>query len=144
MLGDFIRLTDYVAVEALVNLTVRTNEMFLTELLKPRKAGLFETTVLFTDEGTAFAPTCDDIKVRGAGAWWNKTKHLPLCSARVPRQILSSLRMARLNYRSPPAIPIQCFFRHISGTAMPLYLGDKNFRPALLPVLLVRVLCVLP
>lgn len=63
MLGDFIRLTDYVAVEALVNLTVRTNEMFLTELLKPRKAGLFETTVLFTDEGTAFAPTCDDIKV---------------------------------------------------------------------------------
>lgn len=64
MLGDFIRLTDYVAVEALVNLTVRTNEMFLTELLKPRKAGLFETTVLFTEEGTAFAPTCDDIKVR--------------------------------------------------------------------------------
>lgn len=63
MLGDFIRLTDYVAVEALVNLTVRTNEMFLTELLKPRKAGLFETTVLFTDEGTAFAPTCEDIKV---------------------------------------------------------------------------------
>lgn len=63
MLGDFIRLTDYVAVEALVNLTVRTNEIFLTELLKPRKAGLFETTVLFTDEGTAFAPTCNDIKV---------------------------------------------------------------------------------
>ncbi|CAN0541854.1 unnamed protein product, partial [Ectocarpus sp. 12 AP-2014] len=24
--------------------------------------GLFETTVLFTDEGTAFAPTCEDIK----------------------------------------------------------------------------------
>lgn len=68
MLGDFIRLTDYVAVEALVNLTVRTNEMFLTELLKPRKAGLFETTVLFTDEGTAFAPTCDDIKVGVPGA----------------------------------------------------------------------------
>lgn len=67
MLGDFIRLTDYVAVEALVNLTVRTNEMFLTELLKPRKAGLFETTVLFTDEGTAFAPTCDDIKVGELG-----------------------------------------------------------------------------
>lgn len=64
MLGDFIRLTDYVAVEALVNLTVKTNEVFLTELLKPRKAGLFETTVLFTDEGTAFAPTCEDIKVR--------------------------------------------------------------------------------
>eukprot|EP00752_Nemacystus_decipiens_P017827 g15983.t1 len=62
MLGDFIRLTDYVAVEALVNLTVRTNEMFLTELLKPRKAGLFETTVLFTEQGTAFAPTCDEIK----------------------------------------------------------------------------------
>lgn len=64
MLGDFIRLTDYVAVEALVNLTVRTNEVFLTELLKHRKAGLFETTVLFTEEGTAFAPTCEDIKVR--------------------------------------------------------------------------------
>lgn len=63
MLGDFIRLTDYVAVEALVNLTVRTNEVFLAELLKPRKAGLFETTVLFTDEGTAFSPTCDDFKV---------------------------------------------------------------------------------
>lgn len=64
MLGDFIRLTDYVAVEALVNLTVRTSEVFLAELLKPRKAGLLETTVLFTDEGTAFSPTCDDIKVR--------------------------------------------------------------------------------
>lgn len=70
MLGDFIRLADYVAVEALVNLTVRTNEMFLTELLKPRKAGLFETTVLFTDEGTAFAPTCDEIKVRVRGEGW--------------------------------------------------------------------------
>lgn len=67
MLGDFIRLTDYVAVEALVNLTVRTNQTFLSELLKPRKAGLFETTVLFTEEGTAFSPTCDDIKVRLCG-----------------------------------------------------------------------------
>lgn len=64
MLGDFIRLTDYVAVEALVNLTVRTNEVFLAELLRPRKAGLFETTVLFTDEGTAFTPTCEDFKVQ--------------------------------------------------------------------------------
>lgn len=63
MLGDFIRLTDYVTVEALVNLTVRTNEVFLAELLKPRKAGLFETTVLFTDQGTTFSPTCEDIKV---------------------------------------------------------------------------------
>lgn len=63
MLGDFVRLTDYVAVEALVNLAIKTNATFLTELLKPRKAGLFETTVFFTDEGTAFTPTCEDIKV---------------------------------------------------------------------------------
>lgn len=63
MLGDFIRLTDYVAVEALVSLAIKTNATFLTELLKPRKAGLFETTVFFTNEGTAFTPTCEDIKV---------------------------------------------------------------------------------
>lgn len=72
MLGDFVRLADYVAVEALVSLAVRTNEVFLAELLKPRKAGLFETTVMFTDDaGTAFSPTSDDIKVgqvRGNGS----------------------------------------------------------------------------
>ena len=65
MLGDFVRLADYIAVEALVSLTIKTNENLLAELLKPRKAGLFETTVLFTDEGTAFTPTCEDIKVCG-------------------------------------------------------------------------------
>ena len=45
MLKDFIRLADYVGVGSLVQLTVRTLADFYAELLKPRKAGLFETTV---------------------------------------------------------------------------------------------------
>jgi hypothetical protein len=34
----------------------------LAELLRPRKAGLFETTVQFTEEGTTFIPTCISIQ----------------------------------------------------------------------------------
>jgi hypothetical protein len=34
----------------------------LAELLRPRKAGLFETTVQFTEEGTTFSPTCTSIQ----------------------------------------------------------------------------------
>jgi non-homologous end joining protein Ku len=41
---------DYVATEALTELVVSTNQDFLAELLKPRKAGLFETIVKFADE----------------------------------------------------------------------------------------------
>jgi len=62
MLADFIRLADYMAIESLVELTVRTNRDFLAELLKDRKAGLFETTVQFTDEGTVFSPMCSMIQ----------------------------------------------------------------------------------
>jgi dynein heavy chain len=62
MLKDFIRLADYVGVGSLVQLTVRTLADFYAELLKPRKAGLFETTVQFVEEGTVFHPTCNDIQ----------------------------------------------------------------------------------
>ena len=50
MLPDFIRLVDYIAVESLVELAINTNKDLLAELTKPRKAGLFETMVRFTDE----------------------------------------------------------------------------------------------
>jgi hypothetical protein len=45
-----IRLIDYIGVECLVDLVISSNNDFLHELLKPRKAGLFETIVKFNDE----------------------------------------------------------------------------------------------
>lgn len=61
MLGDFIILVDYMAVESLAALVLHSLQGFLAELMRPRKAGLFETTVQFTDDGTSFAPGCAEI-----------------------------------------------------------------------------------
>jgi dynein heavy chain len=64
MLVDFIRLSDYIAFENLVQLTIQTNNDFLQELQKyPRKTGLFETSVLFhPNQQTTFQPTCHYIQ----------------------------------------------------------------------------------
>ena len=62
MLSDFIRLADYVAVESLVQLIINTMEDFKEELHKPRKQGLFETTVKFAEEGSVFTPNCSAIQ----------------------------------------------------------------------------------
>ena len=61
-LSDFIRLIDYMVVETLVSLAVGTTSAFHDELLKPRKSGVFETMVRFSASGTAFSPTCLDIR----------------------------------------------------------------------------------
>ena len=122
MLGDFIRLTDYVAVEALVNLTIRTNQAFLSELLKPRKAGLFETTVLFTEEGTAFSPTCDDIKVRATEGACSEPCH--------GRSVLQLPTRRRFSFFFPAHFSSLCYFlqlhpivsqiwSHVAGTPFP-------------------------
>ena len=45
--------------EALVELLIKTWAGFLAELLRPRRqSGLLETTIRFSEEGSAFAPTC--------------------------------------------------------------------------------------
>ena len=63
LLPEFVRLADYVSVEALVELIVKTWAGFLAELLKPRRqSGLLETTVRFSEEGSAFAPACAAIQ----------------------------------------------------------------------------------
>jgi len=62
MLPDFIRCVDYVCVETLVALIVRTQAEFNDELSKSRKAGLFETTVQFEDQLTVFNPKFEDIR----------------------------------------------------------------------------------
>ena len=63
MLGNFIRLADYITVEALVALSIRAHRDFFSILVddQNRKSG-FETAVQFTNNSTAFNPTCDEIK----------------------------------------------------------------------------------
>lgn len=61
-LPEFIRFVDYLAVETLVALAVNTYTAFYEELIKVRKAGIFETMVRFSPTGTAFSPTCQDIR----------------------------------------------------------------------------------
>jgi dynein heavy chain len=61
-LPEFIRFIDYIAVEFLVALAVNTCTAFFEELIKARKAGIFETMVRFTSLGTTFSPTCQDIR----------------------------------------------------------------------------------
>ena len=58
---DFIRFVDYLVVETLVGLTLKTVEYFYEELMKSRKAGLFEATVRFNASGTYFSPTCGEL-----------------------------------------------------------------------------------
>ena len=43
MLADFVRLADYIAVQALVQLVESTMQVFLLELQKPRKQGMNTT-----------------------------------------------------------------------------------------------------
>ena len=58
-----MRLADYVAVEALVELLIKTWAGFLAELLRPRRqSGLLETTIRFSEEGSTFSPTCGAIQ----------------------------------------------------------------------------------
>jgi hypothetical protein len=61
-LPEFIRFVDYMVVETLVGLAVDTADAFYEELIKPRKAGVFETMVRFSSSGTTFAPTCLEVK----------------------------------------------------------------------------------
>jgi dynein heavy chain len=62
-LPEFIRFVDYMAIETLVTLAVNTCSIFYDELVKPRKAGLFETMVRFSASGrTTFSPPCEDIR----------------------------------------------------------------------------------
>ncbi|KAJ1448261.1 dynein heavy chain, N-terminal region 2-domain-containing protein [Pelagophyceae sp. CCMP2097] len=63
LLPEFVRLADYVAVEALVVLMVSTWAVFLAELLRPRRqCGLLETTIRFSEGGSTFSPTCSSIQ----------------------------------------------------------------------------------
>jgi len=63
LLPEFVRLADYVAVEALVELLIKTWAGFLAELLRPRRqSGLLETTIRFSEEGSTFSPTCGAIQ----------------------------------------------------------------------------------
>ena len=61
MLTDFLRLSDYVCVSSSASLTIDTMDGCYQELLKSRKAVLFETTVMFDEDGTVFSPTEDEI-----------------------------------------------------------------------------------
>ena len=61
-LTDYIRLVDYMVVQVLVALAVTMTSSFYEEIIRPRKAGVFETMVRFSTSGTAFSPTCMDIR----------------------------------------------------------------------------------
>lgn len=63
MISDLIRLIDYIAVESLVILAVQSCREFLQELNKtPRKTGIFETTICFSEQITNFSPTPEQIQ----------------------------------------------------------------------------------
>ena len=61
-LSEFIRLVDYLTVETLASITINVARSFYEELMKPRKVGIFETTVRFSSEDTVFSPTCNEIR----------------------------------------------------------------------------------
>jgi len=63
MLCDFIRLADYITVENLVGMCIKTKQDLLAELTKAsRKSGMFETTVQFQKNcQISFSPNCNDI-----------------------------------------------------------------------------------
>lgn len=60
-LPDFIRFIDYLVVETLVSLVVKSIQIFYEELIKPRTAGVFEATVRFNSKGTYFSPTSQEL-----------------------------------------------------------------------------------
>jgi len=63
MLGDFVRLADYLAVENVGVLTMTTMEKFLSILQTPRKSGLFLTTVAYGLASMVFTPGQEDIQL---------------------------------------------------------------------------------
>ena len=62
LLAKFIRLVDYMVVQNLVRLFISTYVSFLDtiENLESR-SGLFEISITFNDEGTAFVPSCPQV-----------------------------------------------------------------------------------
>lgn len=59
LLPDFVRLSDHVAVESLVQLVIISWSELQLELAKPRRqAGMLETQVRFSDSASTFHPTC--------------------------------------------------------------------------------------
>lgn len=59
LLGDFVRLADYVAVDSLLQITLSSWSKLLTEMIKPRRqSGYLETQVLFSESQSTFAPDC--------------------------------------------------------------------------------------
>ncbi len=61
-LPDFIRFVDYLSVEALVSVAIRSVGDFYNELSKNRKTGVFETTIRFNDNGSFFSPHCAEMQ----------------------------------------------------------------------------------
>ncbi len=62
MLGDFVRLVDYMISESCVEVGITTQQTLLNQLLLERKTGMFESVVSFKrDGGTTFGPNADDI-----------------------------------------------------------------------------------
>ena len=62
LLAQFIRLVDYMVVQNLVRLFISTYSLFLDTIdnLESR-SGLFEISIAFNDEGTAFVPSCSTV-----------------------------------------------------------------------------------
>ena len=83
MLGDFIRVTDFMTVESILGLTIATNKTLLTEMLSSRKFGLFEETIKFGPSSVVFEPTAVEI----ADMIASKTEDLITTINSVPRII---------------------------------------------------------
>ena len=65
VLGDLIRLADYLMLETVRSIIITAQASFLQELRQPKiKSGLLETTVKFgatAEEGMIFEPTCNNV-----------------------------------------------------------------------------------
>ncbi|KAJ8603379.1 hypothetical protein CTAYLR_004281 [Chrysophaeum taylorii] len=88
LLPEFVRLADYVGVESLVTLLIRSWRSFLVELTKP-KTGLLESQVRFTESGSTFHPTCNYVQT---------------LLSNTADEVVSALgRVLRILYRKPPS-----------------------------------------
>ena len=56
MLGDFIRLADYMSVSSCYLLTVASSENLLNTMTTPRKNGLWSTNVEYGEDDMLFSP----------------------------------------------------------------------------------------
>jgi dynein heavy chain, axonemal len=68
-LPDFIRYMDYLVLENFFDLTLHGIEKFHDEFVRPRKSGIFDTMIRFTNAAsgsgvtdTVFSPTCTEIQ----------------------------------------------------------------------------------